>query len=43
MTWDAVQDVRRTEAEIVWFDTARLRAPQQRSNAAFWFFPKALF
>ena len=43
MTWDAVQDVRLTEAEMIWFDTERLRATQQRSNAAFWFFPRALF
>ncbi len=33
MNWDAVQGVRRTEAEIVCLDTARLRAPQQRRNA----------
>lgn len=38
MTWDVVQGVRRTEAEIVCVETARLRAPQQRSNA-----PKELF
>ena len=30
MTWDAVQGARRTEAEIAWVDTARLRAPQPR-------------
>ena len=38
MTWDAVQGARRAEVEIVWVDTARLRAPQQRRNA-----PKTLF
>lgn len=38
MTWDAVQGARRTEAEIVWVDTARLRAPQQQCSA-----PKELF
>ncbi len=38
ITWDAVQGARRAEAEIVCFDTLRLRAPQQRCNA-----PKGLF
>jgi hypothetical protein len=38
ITWDAVQGARRAEAEIVCFDTLRLRAPQQRRNA-----PKELF
>ncbi len=37
-TWDAVQGARRAEAEIVWVDTLRLRAPRQRCNA-----PKELF
>ena len=38
ITWEAVQGARRAEAEIVWIDTFRLRAPQQRCNA-----PKELF
>lgn len=38
ITWGAVQGARRAEAEIVWVDTLRLLAPQQRRNA-----PKELF
>lgn len=43
ITWNAVQGARRAEAENVCFDTLRLRAPQQRCDAALLIYPQELF